>query len=161
MGGSSFLLTPSWSRQAWATDVTAVRVDGRLVVDSGLFNLDLLRKDDYGDEAAKRYAASDATSRLDSIIAHEYEEHRHGGSHVEALKHAPKTTLTILLRNCSRPSPYSGSVASWLLSAICASPKVTTGARGNNIGKLWPLSKSHCQFATVCWPRILKMPAPA
>jgi len=68
--------------------------DGRLVVESGLFNLDLLRKD-YGDEAAKRYAASDAISRLDSIIAHEYEEHRHGGNHVEALKHAPKTALPI------------------------------------------------------------------
>jgi hypothetical protein len=68
--------------------------DGRLVVESGLFNLDLLRKD-YGDEAAKLYAASDVTSRLDSIIAHEYAEHRHGGSHVEALRHAPSTELSI------------------------------------------------------------------
>src|SRR5436305_15011436 len=61
--------------------------DGRLVVESGLFNLDLLRKD-YGEEAAKLFADSDVTSRLDSIIAHEYEEYRHGGSHVKALKHA-------------------------------------------------------------------------
>ena len=35
------------------------------------------------------------TSRLDAIVAHEYEEHRHGGSHVEALKHAPSTELPI------------------------------------------------------------------
>jgi hypothetical protein len=68
--------------------------DGRLVVESGLFNFDLLRKD-YGEEAADLFADSDATSRLDSIIAHEYGEHRHGGSHVEALKHAPATELPI------------------------------------------------------------------
>jgi hypothetical protein len=67
---------------------------GNLIVDSGLFNFDLLKKD-YGEEAAKRFADSDVTSRLDSIIAHEYEEHRHGGSHVEALKHAPRTELPI------------------------------------------------------------------
>jgi hypothetical protein len=68
--------------------------DGRLVVESGWFNFDLLRKD-YGEEAAKLFADSDATSRLDAIIAHEYEECCHGGSHVEALKHAPKTALPI------------------------------------------------------------------
>jgi hypothetical protein len=68
--------------------------DGRLVVESGLFNFDLLRKD-YGEETAKRFATSDLTSRLDAIIAHEYEECRHGGSHVEALKHAPFTELPI------------------------------------------------------------------
>ena len=62
--------------------------DGRLVVESGLFNFDLLRKD-YGEEAARMFADSDVTSRLDAIIAHEYEEYRHGGSHVEALKYAP------------------------------------------------------------------------
>jgi hypothetical protein len=68
--------------------------DGRLVVESGLFNFDLLRKD-YGEEAAKMFADSDVTSRLDAIIAHEYEECRHWGSHVEALKHAPVTELPI------------------------------------------------------------------
>jgi hypothetical protein len=68
--------------------------DGRIVVESGLFNFDLLRED-YGEEAAKLYADSDVTSRLDAIIAHEYEEHRHGGIHVEALKHAPSTELPI------------------------------------------------------------------
>jgi len=68
--------------------------DGRLIVDSGLFYPDLLKKD-YGEAAAELYADSDVTSRLDSIIAHEYEEHRYSGSHVEALKHAPKTELPI------------------------------------------------------------------
>ena len=47
--------------------------DGRLVVESGLFNFDLLRED-YGEDAARLYADSDVTSRLDAIIAHEYEE---------------------------------------------------------------------------------------
>ena len=68
--------------------------DGRIVVESGLFNLDLLRED-YGDEAARLYADSDVISRLDAILAHAYEEHRHGGRHVEALKHAPSTELPI------------------------------------------------------------------
>ena len=71
--------------------------DGRIVVESGLFNFDLLRKD-YGEETAKLYADSDVTSRLGAIIAHEYEEHRHGGNHVEALKHAPSTQLPITAR---------------------------------------------------------------
>jgi hypothetical protein len=38
------------------------------------------------------------TSRLDAIIAHEYEVHRHGGSHLEALEHAPSTELPIIDR---------------------------------------------------------------
>lgn len=71
--------------------------DGRLVVESGLFNFELLRED-YRDEAANLYAACDVTSRLDAIIAHEYEEHRHGGSHVEALRHASSTKLLITER---------------------------------------------------------------
>jgi hypothetical protein len=33
--------------------------------------------------------------RLDSIIAHEFEEHRNGMSHVAALKAAPETDLRI------------------------------------------------------------------
>ncbi len=52
--------------------------DGRLVVESGWFNFDRLKKD-YGEEAAKLFATSDATSRLDSIIAQEYEEWRPWG----------------------------------------------------------------------------------
>ncbi len=68
--------------------------DGRLVVESGLFNFDLLAKD-YGQEAARMFADSDVRSRLDVIIAHEYEECLHRGSHMEALKHAPVTELPI------------------------------------------------------------------
>jgi hypothetical protein len=68
--------------------------DGRLIVDSGVFNLDLLRKD-YGDRAAMLFARSRLRDRLDSIIAHEYEEHRNGMSHEAALKAAPATDLPI------------------------------------------------------------------
>src|SRR5690348_16327325 len=71
-----------------------VSPDGRMTVDSGLFNTEYL-KSDYGEEAATLYAKSRLRDRLDAIIAHEYEEHRHGMSHVEALKHAPKTALPI------------------------------------------------------------------
>jgi hypothetical protein len=68
--------------------------DGRLVVEFGLFNPDLLRED-YGEEAARIHTDSGSTSRLDAIIAHEYEEHRHAGSHVEAITHAPSAELPI------------------------------------------------------------------
>jgi hypothetical protein len=71
--------------------------DGRLVVESGLLNLDLLKKD-YGEEASELFGKSRLCDRLDAIIAHEYEECRRGGSHLEALKHAPATVLAITER---------------------------------------------------------------
>jgi hypothetical protein len=71
--------------------------DGRLIVDSGVLNLDLLRKN-YGGKAAGLFEKSRLRDRLDAIIAHEYEEHRHGMDHEAALKHAPKTELPITER---------------------------------------------------------------
>jgi hypothetical protein len=68
--------------------------DGRLIVDSGVLNLDLLRKH-YGSKAAGLFEQSRLRDRLDAIITHEYEEHRHGMDHEAALKHAPKTVLPI------------------------------------------------------------------
>lgn len=75
-------------------DGGGVAPDGRIIVDSGLFNTEFL-KVDYGGEAATLFARSRLRDRMDSIIAHEYEEHRHGMSHVEALKAAPGTDLPI------------------------------------------------------------------
>jgi hypothetical protein len=40
-------------------------------------------------------AVSSSRDRVDAAIAHEHEEARGGGSHVEALKHAPDTELAI------------------------------------------------------------------
>jgi hypothetical protein len=71
--------------------------DGRLIVDSGLLNPDLLKRD-YGDYAAELFANSRLRDRLDAIIAHEYEEHRHGMDHEAALKRAPTTALPISAR---------------------------------------------------------------
>ena len=68
--------------------------DGRLIVDSGVLNLDLLTKD-YGREAAALFEKSRLRDRVDAIVAHEYEEHRHGMDHELALKHAPDTALPI------------------------------------------------------------------
>ena len=68
--------------------------DGRLIVDSGVLNTDLL-KANYDEKAARLFERSRLRDRLDAIIAHEYEEHRHGMSHTEALKAAPKTALPI------------------------------------------------------------------
>src|ERR1017187_3956675 len=62
-------------------------------VDSGVFNPDLL-KDDYGRKAGSLFERSRLRDRLDAIIAHEYEEQR-TGSHLAALKAAPRTTLPI------------------------------------------------------------------
>jgi hypothetical protein len=70
------------------------RPEGNLNADSGLFDLDLLSKD-YGKEAARLFGKSGLRDRLDAIIAHEFEEHRPGRSHVEALAQAPKTELPI------------------------------------------------------------------
>jgi hypothetical protein len=67
--------------------------DGRLIVDSGLLNADLLKKD-YGKEPGELFEKSRLRDRLDSIIAHEYEEHR-TGSHLGSLKAAPETKLPI------------------------------------------------------------------
>jgi hypothetical protein len=52
-------------------------------------------KADYGKKAGKLFERSRLRDRLDAIIAHEYEEHRHGVSHESALKAAPKTQLPI------------------------------------------------------------------
>ena len=68
--------------------------DGRLIVDSGVLNTDLL-KADYDEKAARLFGESRLRDRMDAINAHEYEEHRHGMSHVEALKAAPGTALPI------------------------------------------------------------------
>ncbi|QEH35352.1 hypothetical protein OJF2_39030 [Aquisphaera giovannonii] len=71
-----------------------VSPDGRIIVGSGVFSDELLRAE-YGDEAAELFRASRTRDRLDSILAHEYEEHAHGMSHAEAVKHAPETELPI------------------------------------------------------------------
>src|SRR5436190_13329362 len=68
--------------------------DGRLIVDSGVLNMDLL-KAGYDEKAASLFGKSRLRDRMDAIIAHEYEEHRNGMSHVEALKATPKTALPI------------------------------------------------------------------
>jgi hypothetical protein len=68
--------------------------DGRLIVDTGVFNFDLLRED-YDEKAAALFETARLRHRLDSIIAHEYEEHRNGMDHAAALKHAPNTALPI------------------------------------------------------------------
>jgi hypothetical protein len=67
--------------------------DGRLVVDSGLLNDDLLERD-YDPDTADLYRGSRLRDRLDSIIAHEEAESRLG-DHAEALNAAPSTELRI------------------------------------------------------------------
>jgi hypothetical protein len=62
-------------------------------LDSGVFNPDLLTAD-YGRRAGRFFARSRLRDRMDAIIAHEFEEQRNG-SHVGALKAAPRTALPI------------------------------------------------------------------
>lgn len=64
---------------------------GGLTVDSGVFNPELLGTMPGNQEWAK----ARLRDRLDATIAHEHDEARHGGSQVEALKHAPDTELPI------------------------------------------------------------------
>jgi hypothetical protein len=64
---------------------------GGLTLDSGVFNPELRGTLPGSAEWAK----ARLRDRVDAAIAHEQEESRRGGSHVEALKHAPETELPI------------------------------------------------------------------
>ena len=61
-----------------------------VVVDSGVLNPDLLK----GQKGERLFPLTRLRDRIDAIIAHEYEELRHG-SHVEALQAAATTELPI------------------------------------------------------------------
>jgi hypothetical protein len=71
-----------------------IYASGEILVDSGLLNDDLLKKD-YGKKAARLFERSRLRDRLDSILAHEFEEHRHGMDHGAAVRFAPETELPI------------------------------------------------------------------
>lgn len=62
------------------------------MVDSGVLNPELLE----GKKGGRIYPGMRAKERIDSALAHEYEELRAGGKHVEALKAAAKTQLPIM-----------------------------------------------------------------
>jgi hypothetical protein len=62
-----------------------------VVVDSGVLNPDLLK----GKRGGRIYPKLGIRPRIDAAIAHEYEELRHRGSHVDALKAAARTELPI------------------------------------------------------------------
>ncbi len=68
-------------------------------MDSGVLNPDLLK----GSRGGRIFPKLPLRDRIDSIIAHEYEEIRHG-SHAAALKAAPRTDLpiTVLARRLCR-----------------------------------------------------------
>jgi hypothetical protein len=61
-----------------------------VVVDSGVLNPELLK----GKKGGRIWPKTRLKDRIDAIIAHDYEE-PHRGSHVEALKAAPRTELPI------------------------------------------------------------------
>ena len=62
-----------------------------VVVDSGVLNPNLLE----GRKGGRIWPRARLRDRIDAIIAHEYEELRHHGSHVAALRAAAKTPLPI------------------------------------------------------------------
>jgi hypothetical protein len=62
-----------------------------VVVNSGVLNPELLK----GKKGGRIWPRMRLKDRIDAIIAHEYEELHHDGSHVAALKAAPKTELPI------------------------------------------------------------------
>jgi hypothetical protein len=64
---------------------------GGLTLDSGVLNPDLLGTLPGSSEWAK----ARLRDRVDAAIAHEHEEARRGGSHLEALRFAPDTELPI------------------------------------------------------------------
>jgi hypothetical protein len=79
---------------------------GGLTVDSGVFNPDLLGTM----PGNKEWAKARLRDRVDATIAHEHEEARREGSHVEARSHAPYTELLISEggTSCEPCDPRSG-----------------------------------------------------
>ena len=81
-----------------AGGMPSIPTDGRVranttgvAVDSGVLNPDLLK----GEKGGRIWRKARLRDRIDAIITHEYEELRHSGSHVAALKAAAKTELPI------------------------------------------------------------------
>jgi hypothetical protein len=73
-------------------DGGGVTPDGRLNLDSGVLNPDLMIR--LGPEASGAYARARLRTRMEAAIAHEYEEDQ-GKSHEYAVQHAPDTELPI------------------------------------------------------------------
>ena len=73
-----------------------VGAEGRINVDSGIFNRELLTEC-YGKKAARLWARSPLRDRIDAIIAHEISEADHA-THEAALKAAPQTEMPITHR---------------------------------------------------------------
>ncbi len=70
-----------------------VSANGRITLDSGIFNTELLTKD-YGEETAKIWRNMRLKPRMEAISAHELAE-AESGSHLEALKAATETRLKV------------------------------------------------------------------
>jgi hypothetical protein len=62
-----------------------------IIVDSGVLNPDLLK----GQKGGRLWPKMRLRDRIDASIAHEYEELKAGGKHVEAIRNAPKTELAV------------------------------------------------------------------
>jgi hypothetical protein len=70
-----------------------VTPEGRLTLDSGIFNVDLLTRD-YGEDVGEIWQKMRLKPRMEAITAHELAE-AESGSHVEALKAAANTRLPV------------------------------------------------------------------
>ncbi len=70
-----------------------VTPDGRIVIDSGVTNPELLTPV-YGDEAGRVWAETPLRPRMEAIVAHEQAEHEAGG-HEEALAAGADTKLPV------------------------------------------------------------------
>ena len=66
---------------------------GRLTLDSGIMNTELLTRD-YGEEVAKIWRKMRLKPRMEAITAHELAESE-AGSHAEALRDAADTRLPV------------------------------------------------------------------
>jgi hypothetical protein len=70
-----------------------VSPDGRLTLDSGVMNTELLTKD-YGEKTARTWRKMRLKARMEALTAHELAE-AETGSHVEALAAAANTRLPV------------------------------------------------------------------
>ena len=69
-----------------------VSPDGRIVIESGVLNPDLLVI--MGTDASDAWSRAGLRDRIEAVIAHEFEESLRG-THESAVEHAPETRLPI------------------------------------------------------------------
>ena len=89
-----------------------------VVLDSGVLNPELLK----GKKGGRIWPKATLRDRIDAVIAHEYEELCHAGSHVAAIRAAPGRSWRSATRPGGSAGRWRGDQLASLASACAGSP---------------------------------------